>query len=206
MSNYNAIQEVGATLVDLLWKNFKKDSHIKMAILQSKNDIKVDSISNIENSGRLTLFLYRIEPNPEMRNRGMELRYNGDSHHTLVQPPLPLDLYYMIIPHTQTIEKDHVLLGKVMHVFYDNAILDDSILIGSLKGSGQKLRIVPFPMDTEEVFKLWSLFKDHDHRLCISYLLTPIILESSRVKPTCLVKEDKLTLKKIDKDYQNTAE
>lgn len=198
MPTYSAIQEAGTTLVDLIWNYMKDDRQINPSILKSKTDIRVDSISNMENSGQLTLFLYRVESNSQMRNHPRDLRNNGNNGHILVQPPLPLDLYYLVIPHTPTVEKDHVLLGKVIQTFYDHSVLDDTDLRGSLKGSGQKLRIVPEPFDTEEINKLWALFKEHDYRLSVSYMLTPIKLDSKRQESTHLVEEKVLGVRRMD--------
>lgn len=194
-STYNAIKDVGDSLVELLWNNIQNDPFIKDNIIKNKKDIIVGSISDLDDKKELILFLYRVNPSPEMRNRLPGLRSNNGDHN-LIPPPLPLNLHYLIIPCTgkKSIEKDHVLLGKVMQIFYDNSILHHVDLQGSLKDSGQDLRIVPETLDSEEMNKLWSLFKEQDYRLCVSYIVTPVEIESTRKEEVHLVEEPVLGL------------
>ena len=189
MPTYNAIKDVGDSLVDLLWSNIQTDPFIKGNIIKNKNDLIVGSVSDLDNKEGLILFLYRVEPNPDMRNRQPELRSNNGNHN-LIPPPLPLNLHYLIIPSFNKIEKDHVLLGKVIQIFYDNSILNNADLSGSLKNSGQDLRIVPETMDSEEMNKLWSIFKDQDYRVSASYIVTPVEIESTLIEETQRVEEE----------------
>ena len=123
MSDYTAIADVGETLKKLLWDNIKDDSTAK-SIIESEDQITLSSPEEIESDKRLSLFLYQVTENDYLKNQEMQ----SVNSTKLKYPPLSVNLFYMVMPHTQNREKDHIIVGKVMQIFYDNAILRGSIL------------------------------------------------------------------------------
>jgi len=187
-NTYDTIKDTNDSLVELLWKNMKDDVYFKANIIKNKKEIIQGSISDLNNTKGLFLYLFRIEPNPFLLNRrnAVLIENNGKYH---IPPPLPLDLHYLVIPFTGSVEKDLILLGKVMQIFNDNSILANANLTGYLKDAGQDLRIIPEIMDIDEMNKLWSIFKDKDYRLCVSYMVTPVEITSTLKKDIDLVQE-----------------
>ena len=178
MSDYTVIADVGDTLKKLLWENMKTDSRIHPGIIGSEDDMTLSSPEKMEvgNNKKLSLFLYQVTECPYLKNQEMQ---KTDSV-KLRYVPLPLVLFYLITPNTDDSTKDHILLGKVMQIFYDNAILKGSILQGSLAGTQEKLRMILYSLPFEEMFHLWQSFSEKSFKLSICYQVTPVTLDSTR--------------------------
>lgn len=176
MSEYTAIADVGETLISLLRDNMSDLIPSDSIVLLSPADVEGQNI-------RLTLFLYSVVENPHLKNQEMheigptELRY----------PPLSLDLQYLlttyasaVIPdRTERTLEEHRILGRAMRIFYDNAILSGSVLQGGLAGTDEELRITLNPISLEELNKIWSVFPNRSYRPSISYLVTPVKIDST---------------------------
>jgi hypothetical protein len=178
MSDYSVIADVGKTLTKLLWDNMKTDPQIHPAILTSEDDISLSSPEDIAggNNKKLSFFLYQVAENPHLRNNEMQVTDPAKLKHV----PLALDLFYLITPNTDDSSKDHTLLGKVMQVFYDNAIVKGSILQGSLAGTTEELRVVQYSLPFDELIRLWQSFSERSFKLSVSYQVTPVRIDSTR--------------------------
>lgn len=177
MSDYTAIADVGETLIRLLRDNMSDLIPSGSIVLLSPADVEGQNI-------RLTLFLYSVVENPHLKNQEMhevspaQLRY----------PPLSLDLQYLLTTYASTVIPDrtertleeHRILGRAMRIFYDNAILSGSILQGGLAGKNEELRITLNPISLEELNKIWSVFPNISYRASVSYLVTPVRINSMR--------------------------
>ena len=178
MSDYIVIADVGDTLKKLLWENIKTDSRIHPDIIDSEDDITLFSPEEMDagDTKKLSLFLYQITENPYLKNQEMQSTNSA----MLKYVPLALDLFYLIAPKTDDRKKDHILLGKVMQTFYDNAIVKGSILQGSLKGTTEELRITLYSLPFEEMIRLWNSFSEKSFRLSVCYQVTPVKIDSAR--------------------------
>jgi hypothetical protein len=176
MSNYTALSNVGKTLVSLLWSSIKEDPQVN-SIITTEDQISLSSPKEIgsQSSKKLSIFLYHITEFPSMRNQEMSVA-NPTS---LSYPPLCLELHYLITPYTQNEESDHIILGKIMQIFLDNAILRGSILKGDLADDGEELRLVMDSLSMDDLNKMWSIF-DKQYKLCISYRVSPVRIDSTR--------------------------
>jgi len=125
---------------------------------------------------KLSFFLYQVAENPHLRNNKMQVTDPVKLKHV----PLTLDLFYLVTPNTDDSSKDHTLLGKVMQIFYDNAIVKGSILQGSLEGTTEELRVVQYSLPFDELIRLWQSFSERSFKLSVSYQVTPIRIDSTR--------------------------
>lgn len=178
MSDYPVIADVGRTLIKLLWDNMKTDPQIHPAILASEDDISLSSPEDIAsgNNKKLSFFLYQVAENPHLRNNEMQTTDPVKLKHI----PLTLDLFYLATPNTDDSRKDHTLLGKVMQIFYDNAIVKGSILQGSLAGTIEELRVILHSLPFDELIRLWESFSERSFKLSVSYHVTPVRIDSTR--------------------------
>ncbi len=196
MSDYTAILYVGETLTELLWDNIKDDTQVS-SIIGSKTQITLSSPEEIKSNERLSLFLYQVTENAYLENQEMQ----SVNSTKLKYPPLSLNLFYLVTPHTQNRENDHIILGKVMQIFYDNAILRGSVLHESL--AGEELRLILNPLSTDELNKIWNVVsKSKTYKLSICYEVTPVRIESMREREVKRVIERKLEkyLIRVEKD------
>ena len=186
MSEYTAILYVGETLIRLLWDNMK-DKHEVSSIIQSEDQITLSSPEEIGSGKKLSLFLYRIAENDYLKNQ--EMQTTGSTK--LKNPPLTLSLFYLITPHTQSVDGDHLLLGKVMQIFHDNAILRGSALHESL--AGEELRLVLDPASIDDLNKIWSVVSgSRPYKRSAFYEVTPVRIESARERGVRRVTEREL--------------
>lgn len=147
-----------------------------------ETEINLDSPGDLDHTPDkgLSLFLYRIMENSSLRNQDVvpEAFVNPVR---LRNAPLALDLFYLIIPFGDS-ESRLILLEKVMQLFHDFPILDSSLLPAGLINTGNReVKILFNDYSIEDANKLWSLFPNKPYRLSLSYLITPLIIPSSRI-------------------------
>lgn len=180
MAEYTAIADVGQTLVALL-RN-------RMSDLVAEREVALLSPAAIGNNEdvRLSLYLYDVAENPHMRNDDPTLP-EGASR---LGEPLRLDLRYLLTAYPSTGGSDetantkaqHTVLGRAMQVLQDESILTGSVLAGSFDGD-ESLHVSILPRTREEVVDIWSTFTDEAYQPSVAYLVTPVIVESTREEP-----------------------
>jgi hypothetical protein len=176
MSDYVVIADVGDTLRKLLWENMRHDPGIYPAVIDSEDDITLSSPQDNGEGGKLSLFLYHVLQNSFLKNKEMERIDSG----VLRYPPTVLDLFYLITPLADERKKDHILLGKVIQVFHDNAIIKGSGLTGSLEGTIEELRVVMHTLPFDQLLQMWQSFSEKSFTLSVCYQVTPIRIDSAR--------------------------
>lgn len=179
MSDYRVVGDVDETLRRLLWSQMQFDAEIT-SVLATEQQISLEPPFKIvtdtnPNEDTLSLFLYRVAENADMKNRPLQRVGDGQ----LRQPPLSLNFYYLLTPITNLTENDHRLLSKAMQIFYDNAILKGAQLEGSLRTNAEELRIILNPMTLEDLNHLWSSFM-RPMRLSVCYEVKVIYIDSER--------------------------
>lgn len=126
-----------------------------------------------ETSNRLSLWLYQITENEFVKNQPA-IRANGPE--TAMPPPLALNLFYLLTPFAPSGESDHLLLGKAMRVFYDNAIV---LLRDPVENVAEELRIVLSRLTLEELTRVWEALRE-PYRLSVGYLVRVARVDSDR--------------------------
>jgi hypothetical protein len=179
MSSYQVIGAVDLTLRDLLWSEMQFDSVIT-GILSNESQITLEPPAKLlkdteVDTNALSLFLYKVNENPELKNRCLQVI---DSH-TQMYPPLALNLYYLLTPLTNSADNDHTLLGKALQIFYRHSIVKGSILKGLLAGTDLQLCIILNPVSLDELSNLWSAFL-RPYRLSVSYEVKIVFIDSDR--------------------------
>ena len=184
MSDYTAISDVGKTLIKLLWDNIKDDSPVS-SIIESDDQITLSSPD--ESDKKLSLFLYQVTENAYLKNEEMQSLNTTK----LKYPPLTLNLFYLVTPHTQNMDSDHIILGKVMQIFHDNSVLRGSALHENLVG--EELRLILSTLSMEELNKIWSILsKTKTYKLSVCYEVTPVAIDSMRERELTRVTEREL--------------
>jgi len=201
VSDYVVVSDVGDTLKKLLWNHLRADPGIYSDIIASEDDITLLSPQEMEvgNSRKLSLFLYQITECPYLKNQEMERIDSG----MLRSIPLPLVLSYLITPNTNDRKKDHILLGKVMQILYDNAIMKGSILQGTLAGTDDELHVVLYSLPFDEMVRLWQSFTEVSFKLSVCYQVTPVKIDSTReIEAKRVVKKEAVYYQMAVKRYK----
>ncbi|HVZ40982.1 MAG TPA: DUF4255 domain-containing protein [Candidatus Kapabacteria bacterium] len=182
MSTYNVISAVGETLRQLLLNEMKSDSAVfgNAGILKSEDQITLNHPYKLIGDGdpqanALSMFLYRIVEDADEKNR----RPYPAGPTTYQYPPLPLHLFYLVTPITNSADNNHKLMGKVLEIMFDHAVLRGSDLQGDLKGSQEELRLILNPISLEDITKLWSAIM-RPYQLSVSYEVKVVRIDSNR--------------------------
>lgn len=176
LSDYNAIADVGETLIELL-----RDKMVEENSNFERNSIVLFSPGEIAPNDkiRLSLFLYQVIENAHLRNQEMQIR----DPKTLTFPPLTLELYYMLTSHTfgddKTDTDEHKVLGKAIRILYDNSVLKGSVLKGNLN-KNEELHITMTSHNLEDLTKIWTAFQNKPFRPSVCYVVTPVNIDSER--------------------------
>jgi hypothetical protein len=145
-------------------------------------------------ANRLTLFLYKIIENPDLKNAGhpaLTTTPNGKLIET--RSPLTLDLYYLLTAHSgaSSLLEAHTALSRAMRVIYDNGVLQGSLLRSDDPSKGltadATLRVTLNPISMEDMTRIWSVFPDTPYEISVVYLVTPVPIESTRVQESAPV-------------------
>jgi hypothetical protein len=176
MSNYTALAEVGESLAGVLWQEIQLDPVVN-ALIDTENKISLKSPADLANdvSVRLSIYLYRVVEDPFTKNQ-FPVMGNGAQ---LRKAPLTLDLFYLITPLVGEPRDQQIVLGKVMQVLYDRAILEGSDLVGSLALANEPLRAILNPVSLEETARVWQAL-ELSYRLSVCYVVRIAMVDSTR--------------------------
>lgn len=174
--HFETLRDVSRTLVDLLKANLP-DIDPQIALASPKN-----AGTNV-----LTLFLYKVTENPDLKNADRLVVARPDGRVTERRAPMSLDAHYLLTAHAGE-PPDHLeahrALSRAMRVFYDNGILQGSLLRADDPSTGLTeesiLRVTLNPITMEDMTRIWSVFPDTPYEISVSYLVTPIAIDSSR--------------------------
>lgn len=206
MSNALAIAAVTAVLKDLLENGLVKDS-----ITTSVGDVAVtalppDRISiGTDERAQLNLFLYQVTQNRNVDWMSREYRSNhyppliGDSRS--INPPLALDLHYLLTAYGAKDFQAELLLGYAMQLFHEIPVLTRDIIYTALKNASTvntssvlsqafasvspsalaeqvgSIKVCPEFFNMEETSKLWSALQTH-YRPSAAYQASMVLIES----------------------------
>lgn len=201
MSSALALAGVTAVLRNLLI-----DGLIDEDLTPSLGDVTVSAIPpdrvrpalDAEQS-QLNLFLYRVTPNNGWSGVGYPAYNSGGNR--VGNPPLALDLHYLLSAYGDADFHTDILLGYGVQLLHEHPVLDrDAIrtaLTPDAPGGGglpqelrllatsdladqvEQIKIVPESMDSEEISRLWAAFQTN-YRPTAAYLATVVLIERHR--------------------------
>jgi Pvc16 N-terminal domain len=127
-------------------------------------------------SARITIFLYEVGEDPMSKNRP-RVRTSVPPNITISKPPMALLLRYMLTPWSPDRTSDQTMLGLVMQVLYDGAILSGAVLQGSLANSDQALKVTLSPITLDDRTRVWYSIQK-PYRLSLTYEVRVVNLKS----------------------------
>jgi len=186
MSDYSVIAAVSSTLKELLNENVTLSSDSQLNGVQ----IQLLSPKEMEQAGLtsgISVWLYKVARMAEMLNEPPERR----GANQIARTPLPVLLHYLVTPVSIDPLTKHTLLGRVLQVFNDHAILRGAILQGTLKGTSEQLRIALEALTVEELSLVWEALSE-PYELSVTYLVQVVKIDSDleTVKANSVVERD----------------
>jgi hypothetical protein len=136
----------------------------------------------------VTICLYDVIEDPSAKNRPRQKRPGPAGTFRIDKPPMALLLRYLITPWAGTRAADHQLLGRVMQILYDGAIIHGPALQGGLAGTSDALKIMMAPIPLQERFWLWQAVQKA-YRISLTYEVRVVNLdavEPQLVRPTAV--------------------
>jgi hypothetical protein len=129
---------------------------------------------------RVNLFLYRVTEDAQLKNQEILGAGNPADYG---QPPLSLDLHYLITAYGSTDEDDvdaQRILGDAMRVLHDHGMItekllrkkgdkaDQPVLDPSLRDQFEKIKVYLDPISLEDLTKIWTALTK-PYRLSAAY-------------------------------------
>jgi hypothetical protein len=198
-----AIASVTAVLKDLL-NNGLIDHNVSASVGNvTVSALPPDKI-DIEGGGQtsqLNLFLYQVTPNPGWRSVGLPGRDAAGER--IANPPLALNLHYLLMAYGAEELHGEILLGYGMQLLHETPVLTRDAIRRSLAppspvaaGPGlpqsmralftselaeqvEQIRITPAAMNVDELSKLWTAFQSK-FRPAAAYEATVVLIHSRR--------------------------
>jgi hypothetical protein len=198
MSNALAIGAVTAVLKNLL-DNGMVDAKSSGPVTVSVSP--PDRIATGESGqAQLNLFLYSVAPNLGWRNVGLPSR--DAEGQPVSNPPLALDLYYLLSAYEKGDFDSEILLGYAMQILHETPVLDraairaalgvidpakasslpsplNALAMSDLAEQAEQIKIAPHRLDVDEMSKLWTAFQAK-YRPSVAYHVSVVLIEGTR--------------------------
>ena len=197
MSNALAIAAVTAVLKKLLEDWLIQQPDISVVGNVSVTALPPDRVEpNNGNEGAgLNIYLYHTASNPAWRNVDLP-SYDGSGRRQ-TNPPLALDLYYLITAYGKDPLDMEMLLGYAAQLFHEMPALsrqdishwlipsssgptanrENALQASGLAEQADLIRLTPHPLSTEEISKLWTAFQAK-YRPSLAYKASVVLIEA----------------------------
>lgn len=166
--------------------------------------VYVGPIDDAEAAGhKLILFLYRVAPNPSLRNTGHTVANPVPPPATITyRDALPLDLYYLLTLGDASGEAADLeqlkFLGSAIQVLQRDA---------TLTGIGvehEPVKVSLDPLGNDEMSRLWALFPTVNYRTSVAYLASPVWIDPRPEDPPAAhVVDDQLGAGHLEPELQS---
>ena len=209
MSNALAIGAVTAVLRDLL-NNGLIDQDMTGTIggnvlVTALPPDRIEIGDNREKS-QLNLFLYQVTPNQGWRNVGLPSR--DDRGDRGANPPLALDLHYLLTAYGEQEFHGEILLGYAMQTLHETPVLSrdairlslgppppvtgtglppaqQALVAAELADQVELIKLSPQSLSTDEMSRLWTALQAH-YRPSAVYQASVVLIESRRSRKSAL--------------------
>ena len=154
----------------------KRRLELALAEVPDTGNVFVGPLDDPDAKGAsLILLLYRIAPNPSLRNHEHRIVSDNPPPEAIVyENSLPLILHYLITVGTRTATEDDPLLRLLGHAM--RALNDEPELTGPQVGH-ETVRVSLEPVSTEEMSRIWTLFPTANYRTSIAYVASPVWID-----------------------------
>jgi len=178
VSHVTILRDVSVALRSNIFRDLTGVPDVDFGFTNLATDIVLSAPdSDIPAAARLSIYLYHIESDPQLRNQP-ELAVGTTG---LVRAPLALRLYYLLTPLLDDEEFNQLVLGRILQALHDRPFIDevaDGPLDDSRGGGSPKLRLSLEPMTLENLSRVWHAMGS-DYRLSLAYLMRTVMIDSA---------------------------
>jgi hypothetical protein len=199
MSSPLAIGAVSAVLRNLLDNGIVEQVALGTTVTVTATAPDLIRLDAPDDPPQLNVFLYQVTPNAALRNDELPSRSSrGDR---VSNPPLALDLHYLVTAYGKTDFQAEILLGYAMHLLHERPMLDrpairraldpspldvsmlpptfQALAASDLADQVEAIRITPMVMTIEEMSKLWAAIQSH-YRPSAAYQVSVVLIDAQQ--------------------------
>ena len=147
---------------------------------------------------QINLFMYYTSLNANFRNNALPSQ--DPQGRRVSNPPLALDLHYLVSAYGKNEFDPEILLAWAMQVFHNTPVvprsqieqaledlvsvlpapIENQLISGStLASQVEHIRITPETLTTEEIYRLWTAFQTH-YRPTTSYQVSVVVIQDTQ--------------------------
>ncbi len=163
------------------------------------------AVTNADERSQLNVFLYQVSPNQGWRNHALPSR--SGTGERLTNPPLAIDLRYLITAYGREEFHAEALLGYAMQLLHEHPVLTRAMINQTLKPSlppgvtlppglsmlatsdladqAELIKITPAHLDAEEMSRLWSAMQAK-YRPTAVYHVSVVLIEADKAQKSPL--------------------
>jgi hypothetical protein len=174
MANVFATHSVGESLMTYLKNAYPEPLRTDLPF-----DFKVISSGQLatghDPTGTVTLLLFKVTQNEFLRGR----KVPSDSPHA--NPPLSIDLHYLLTVWSDNALNEHTVLSWVMRELQMHPVLDSSSLSPEAGWEpGDLVQLIPAELSSDELFRIWDLLEPK-FRLSVSYIARVVRIDTDSI-------------------------
>jgi hypothetical protein len=206
MSSPLAIAAVSAVLMDLLNDGLVNNDLSAVGSFKISASPPDRITGGAQEPNQINLFLYQVTPNPGWRNA--DLPSHGPTGLRVSNPPLALDLHYLVTAYGSEDLNAEILLGYAMELMHELRVIPRGAIRRSLSptnpvkaaiippdGQGrfaadladqiEQIKITPYYPNADELSKLWTAMQSR-YRPSVAYQVTVVLIQATRPRKSAL--------------------
>ena len=159
--NHKIIQLVTSSVLGLLKEDFKRTGFKRVECLNWQ-----PNTSKLANEMPCCIFyLYNVNENQELKERDpyqvKDKDADGNTHQFLRQPPIKLDLRYLLCAYAEDPDTEQQMLGRAILCLYDNSDLSKlEEMKEVIKHPADKIALRMLPSTPEEQLNFWRALRE----------------------------------------------
>jgi hypothetical protein len=162
--DFNTIADVSLTLRSFLKAGLSQEPDLRDVVVEL-HDLQ-DPVQT--SPARVTLFQFEVVEDATSRN-SPRTREPHNGRVDIRKPLLKLALRYLITPWSGSRETDQRILGRILQLFHESAIMGGEDLQGAgLSGTTEQLKVRLSPLTLEEQTRIWNVVP-LNYRLSATY-------------------------------------
>jgi hypothetical protein len=199
MSDYLAVAGVSAVLKALLNAGLSEGGPATVLVSPPGITNKAPDLipTGRDEPAQLNLFMYYASINPALRNFGLPSANSSGTQ--LSNPPLAINLHYLVTAYGANPFDPEILLAFAMQVFHSNPVVprdtiqfaltalaagapsneQQLISASTLASQIEHIRITPEALTTEEIYRLWAAFQTN-YRPTTSYQVSVVVIQNTQ--------------------------
>ena len=166
-----ALHDISLKLRDMLLRH--TNSYL------DKSQITFRSPNEMSDKYLVSLFLYQVNENPDLRNTPPTYHRQDN---TMQRPPMYLDLHYLISVNDKDPLNAFRIWQQILLVFHQSA---------RFEYHNEPLSIVADNLSLEALQRLWQMMTTQSYKLSMSFLVTPLKIDSTETTPVYPVRSVK---------------